>query len=228
MPVGPGVEAFAFSVGVEGPALREVALTDQGPQGQDGSGSGDSPPAAGDIESVGHQTTCWSFDDAAGDRPSSLGGLVVVEVRGVVLQAAAGPVRRTALISGQAQAVGFGTNAGDGADGAARQDPRPWPRPRPRRRDRWQCENTARPPIIDADARNASGQLPAACAGTNSGSAGPRACCTPHCGGLTIRSQRGSSMRCGRRGIPRMPLRAALTRWSRSAKDRVHGGSAPE
>lgn len=101
MLVGLGVEAFTFSVGVEDPVLREVAVADEGPEGEDGFGSRDGPPAAGDIEPVCHQMTCCSFDDAAGDRPSCLECLVVVEMGGVVLQVAAGPVRCGPLVWGR-------------------------------------------------------------------------------------------------------------------------------
>ncbi len=45
MLVGPGVETFALSVGVEDPVLQEVAVADEGPEAQDGFGSGDGPPA---------------------------------------------------------------------------------------------------------------------------------------------------------------------------------------
>lgn len=124
MLVGPGVEAFALSVGVEGPVLREVAVADEGPEGQDGFGSGDASPAASDVEPVGHQMTCGAFDDAAGDRPSGRECLVVVEMGGVVLQVVAGPVRCGPLVCGQAQPVGLCADACDGAEGVAGQDPR--------------------------------------------------------------------------------------------------------
>lgn len=88
-------------MGVEDPILQEVAVADEGTEGEYGFCAGDAPSAAGDVEAVGHQMACGSFDDAAGDGPAGCEGLVVVHEGGVVLRVAAGLVDRDALSVGE-------------------------------------------------------------------------------------------------------------------------------
>ncbi|WP_329281516.1 hypothetical protein [Streptomyces sp. NBC_01451] len=107
------MEAFAFPLGVEGPVGREVAVADDGSEDEDDFGSADAPSAASDVEAAGDQVAGRSFDDAATDRPAGVEDLAVVDERGIVLQAAAGPDRRGPLCWGQARAVGPGASDGD-------------------------------------------------------------------------------------------------------------------
>ena len=119
--VSCGVEALVLPGEVERPGLGEVAVADDGAEGQDGFGPGETPSTAGDVESGGDEVTFRSFDDPAGDRPAGLQSLVVVDVFDVVGQVAAGFVRGGVLV-GEMAALGFPADVGDGSGCIAGQD----------------------------------------------------------------------------------------------------------
>jgi hypothetical protein len=50
--------------------LVEVAVGDDGAQGEDGFGALESPSGSGDVEPVADQVAAYSFDDAGGDGPA--------------------------------------------------------------------------------------------------------------------------------------------------------------
>ncbi|MFJ7148935.1 hypothetical protein ACIQVT_12135 [Streptomyces sp. NPDC100445] len=62
------------------PVGIEVAVGNDGAQSQDGSGSGQAPAGAGDIEAVGDQVATGALDRAGGDRPPVVERGVVVEL----------------------------------------------------------------------------------------------------------------------------------------------------
>src|SRR5580704_15035500 len=99
---------------VVAPVLVEVAVADEGAQGEDGFGAVQSPAGSGDVEPVADQVAAGSFDDAGGDGPARGQCLVVAQavvVAGEVAdaRAGAGPVG-----GGQAGGVRFAGDLGGG------------------------------------------------------------------------------------------------------------------
>jgi len=56
-----GVEPLVFAGEVEAPVVVEVAVTDDGAQGEDAFGAGEAPPRSGDAESVTDDVPACSF-----------------------------------------------------------------------------------------------------------------------------------------------------------------------
>lgn len=71
---GAFVEPVVFLGEVVAPVVVEVAVADQGAQGEDGFGAVQSPAGSGDVEAVADQVAAGSFDDVGDDEPARAAG----------------------------------------------------------------------------------------------------------------------------------------------------------
>ncbi|WP_372405418.1 hypothetical protein [Streptomyces luteireticuli] len=110
-----------FGLDVEVPVRREVVVTDDGAEDEEGLGARDAPSAAGNVESVGEVAGC-AFDDAAGDRPAGGECPVVVDEVGVAVEVLTGFVGGRALITRQLAVVGLGADLVGGLLGVSAED----------------------------------------------------------------------------------------------------------
>jgi hypothetical protein len=74
------VDAVMLATQVECPVRLEVPVVDDGAEPEDGLGSLDAPPGAGDIEPVADQVAGRAFYHSGGDRPAGRECLVVAQV----------------------------------------------------------------------------------------------------------------------------------------------------
>ena len=65
-----GVEPLVLLGQVVAPVVVEVAVAEDGAQGEDGFGAVESPACSGDVEPVADQVAAGSFDDPGGDGPA--------------------------------------------------------------------------------------------------------------------------------------------------------------
>jgi hypothetical protein len=93
---------------VVAPVVVEVAVADDGAQGEDGFGALESPAGSGDVEAVADQVAAGSFDDPGGDGPARGQCLVVAQVVVVAGQVADARVGAGPLGGGEAGVVGLG------------------------------------------------------------------------------------------------------------------------
>ena len=83
-----GIEPLVLAFEVELPVLLEVAVADDGSEGEDGLGAVQAPPGSSDVETVGYEMAACALDDAGRDRPAGFQGLVVVQELALVSQVA--------------------------------------------------------------------------------------------------------------------------------------------
>src|SRR5690349_12219778 len=99
-----------------GPVLVPVVVGEDDAEVEDGFGAVGAPAGAGDVHAVFDQVAAGAFDDAGGDRPAGGQGGGVVQVRGLGLEVARGPVRGGA--AGPAQGRGGGAQGGGDGGGS--------------------------------------------------------------------------------------------------------------
>jgi hypothetical protein len=109
-----GVEPLVLAGQVVAPVVVEVAVADDGAQGEDGLGALESPACSGDVEAVADQVAAGSFDDPGGDGPARGQGMVVAQALVLAGQVADARVGAGPLGGGQAGGVGFGGDLGGG------------------------------------------------------------------------------------------------------------------
>lgn len=104
------------------PVVVEVAVGDEGAEGEDGFGAVEAPSGASDVEAVGDDVPAGALDDAGGDGPASGEGLVVAEGAEAGGEVAGAGVGAGTAGCGQAGGVGFGGDLGCGPAAVAGQD----------------------------------------------------------------------------------------------------------
>jgi hypothetical protein len=104
------------------PVLLEVAVGDDGSQGEDCLSAVQAPPGASQTEAVGYEVTAGALDDTGRDRPAGVQGLVVAEELALVLQVADARVGAGALAVFQPGGTDLGGDRGGGPVAVAGQD----------------------------------------------------------------------------------------------------------
>jgi len=117
-----GIEPLVLAFEVELPVLLEVAVADDGSEGEDCLGAVQAPPGSSDVETVGYEMAACALDDAGRDRPAGFQGLVVVQELALVSQVADARVRPGAPAAFQPGGVGLGGDLGGGPLAVAGQD----------------------------------------------------------------------------------------------------------
>jgi hypothetical protein len=119
---GAWVEALVLLGEVEVPVLVEVAVADDGAQGEDGLGAVEAPSGASYAEAVGDDVAAGALDDPGGDRPALREGLVVAEAAGPGGEVAGACAGSGALGPGEAGGAGLGGDVAGDAVAVAGED----------------------------------------------------------------------------------------------------------
>src|SRR5262249_5579340 len=120
--IAGAVDTLMFVCEVVAPVLLEVVVADDGAHLEDGLGAVEAPAGAGDVHAVLDQMPAGTLDDTGGNRPSTLQGSGIVEVRPLADQVAG------ALVDGrldrpiEAFPSGLAPNGAGDAGGLALQD----------------------------------------------------------------------------------------------------------
>lgn len=110
-----------LAVEVIAPVGREVSTGSHSAEFQDGFGSGQAPPGAGDVQPVADQVAAGALDDAGGDRPAILQRLVVAQVFDMAGQVTDAGIDPAALLLGESGRGGLSVDGGGDLLGVAGQ-----------------------------------------------------------------------------------------------------------